>query len=46
MSDDMRKLKNAKKHRALALFAERFLVVALILYFAIAAYGRYHGAKP
>lgn len=40
-----REVNKIGRRRALAFFGKRLLVGAVILYFAIAAYGRFH-AKP
>lgn len=46
MGDFDREVHRIGRRRALAFFAKRLFWSAVILYFAIAAYGCYHGATP
>lgn len=46
MNEFDRRVRRIGRRKALAFFAKRLLLIAVVLYFAIAAYGRYHGATP
>ena len=47
VSDEFtRRVNKIGRRKALLFFGKRLLLIATVLYFAIAAYGRFYGATP